>query len=180
MDPRPAAAALLLASACAAPDAAFRPDRAPVPVVRQAIDAGQADAIFGRAVQLLEQHGYEFVTCDLARGALRTERVEKDAPCIATSCLARQVVTVKLGWRSVRLAVVREVFDGSYRSWMPADDPASLEGVAREEERLLRELLAADLEGARSAGPGEPSGPCQQAARCGPGQCSVMLNLVGK
>jgi hypothetical protein len=178
MTPRPVVAALLLASACSGSRAGLRPG--PAPPVRQAIDAGQADAVFGRAVRALERRGYDFLTCDLDRGAMRTARIEKDVPCGATSCLARQVVTVKLGWRAVRVAVVREVFDGGYRAWIPAADPTSLEDVLREEANLLRDLLAADLEGARPPGPGEPGGPCQRAGPCGPGQCSVMLQPPGR
>lgn len=180
MAPRWTLLAPLLASACAAPAAPSRAGLSPAPPAREAFDAGQADAVFGRAVRALERRGYELVTCDLERGALRTDRVEFDAPCGATSCLARQVVTVKLGWRSVRLAVVRQVYDGGHHAWIPAEDPASLEAVALEEAVLLRQLLGADLEGARPAAPGEPPGPCRRAAPCGPGQCSVMLQPVGR
>jgi hypothetical protein len=178
MNLRPLVAALVLASACSGTRGGLRSGQGPL--ARQAIDPGQADAVFTRAVRALERRGYDFLTCDLDRGAMRTARIEKDVPCGETSCLARQVVTVKLGWRSVRLAVVREVFDGGYRAWIPAADPTSVEDVSREEEVLLRELLAADLEGARPPGPGAPGGPCQQAGPCGPGQCSVMLLPTGR
>jgi hypothetical protein len=180
MFPRPALAALLLAAACATPETALRDGQSPVPLVRQAIDAGLADAVFARAVAVLTRRGYDFVTCDLSRGAVRTERGEQDVPCMAVSCLSRQVVTVKLGWRSVRLAVVREVYDGALRAWVPARDPAAMSAVEREEAQILGDLLAADLEGARPAEAGEPAGPCAQAARCGPDQCSGMLHLAAK
>jgi len=168
----------LLACACAAPSRLTRTGPAPVPLVRQAIDPGQADAVFGRAVRVLERRGYAFLLCDPERGAMDTERLEKDAPCGATSCLARQIVTVKLGWRSVRLAVVRQVFDGGFRAWIPAEDQVSRSAVAQEEEALLRDLLEADLEGARPAAAAEPGGPCQRAARCQAGQCSVALQAL--
>jgi hypothetical protein len=182
MPPPPARAPLLLLAlawtACAAGPAAgpVGPQARPA---RQALDPGEADAVFGRAARTLERLGYDLVTCDLERGALRTERLEKDAPCRATSCLARQVVIVKLGWRSVRLSVSREVFDGGVRSFIPAEDGTSREAVAAEEDRLLREILAADLEGARAA-PGREGGPCRQALPCRAGQCSVMLDPAAR
>jgi hypothetical protein len=171
---------LLLAASCAASASFPRAGPSPVPLVREAIPAGEAETVFDRALRALDRRGYELVTCDVGRGALRTERVEFNADCNASSCLTRQLVTVKLGWRSVRVAVVREVFDGGTRSWVRATDPASLAEVSRQEDALLRELMAADLEGARLPGPDEAGVSCRRASSCGPGQCSVMLDQVGK
>jgi hypothetical protein len=172
--------ALLVATSCAPPSTLPPAGAAGLPVVRSALDAGQADAVFERAARVLRRRGYELVTCDLDRGVLRTERTELDAPCRVTTCLARQFVTVKLGWRSVRLAVVREVWDSAYRSWIPAEDPAALEAVGREEGALLRDLLAADLEGARASAVGVAGGVCRLAEPCGQGQCSTMVHLIAR
>lgn len=180
MIPRWLLPALLAATACAPPSRLQAAGAVQRPVVRAGVDPGQADAVFERAARVLRRRGYELVTCDLERGLLRTERAELDAPCFGTTCLARQFVTVKLGWRSVRLAVVREVFDAGPRGWTPATDRASVAAVDREEAALLQALLAADLEGARASDVGEDGGPCRQAASCGPGQCSTMVQRIDR
>jgi hypothetical protein len=116
-----------------------------VPEARSAVLPGQADAVFARAVSALRARQYQFTECDDARSQLRTERTELDAGCFSSTCLARQVVTVKVGWRRVSLAVQREVWDAAGRSWIPATDAGSRADVEREERELVEELLHADL-----------------------------------
>jgi len=114
---------------------------------RGEIAPGQADVVFERAVEVLEAHGYLFTERDDQRSLLRTERAEQDAPCYGTTCLVRQTVAVKVGWRSLSMVVRRQVFDSGLRSWVDAQDPASQRDVEREERALLREMVTVDLDG---------------------------------
>jgi hypothetical protein len=114
--------------------------------VRGPVAPGQADAVFGRAIEVLGERGYQFTECDDELSLLRTERAEQDAPCYGMTCLVRQKVVLKVGWRSLSLVVRREVFDSAVRSWVEAYDQASQLDVEREEREILREMASADLE----------------------------------
>jgi hypothetical protein len=146
----------------------------PVPLAREPVGEGLAEVVWARAVRLLTARGYQFDACDDGLSALRTARVEVEAPCGATTCLARQYVTIKVGWRAVRLAVRREVWDASWRDWVPLTDPRSQADVIRLERELLGELMS---QANRWAGRppwsvGQPR--CPQPWPCEPGQCDLI------
>jgi hypothetical protein len=146
----------------------------PVPLAREQVRPGLSDVVWFRAIHLLTGRGYGLDACDEGRTALRTSRTELDAPCGATTCLARQYVTVKVGWRAVRLSVRREVWDPTYRDWVPLLDPRSVADAVRVERALLAELMAqADLWTAAPIRAAEDS-PCPRPAPCQPGQCDLI------
>ena len=51
-----------------------------------------------------------------------------------------------VGWRTVKLAIRREVWDASLRDWVLARDPASVSDVEREANALVRELKLSDFD----------------------------------
>jgi hypothetical protein len=147
----------------------------PVPLARGLVGEGQSDVVWAQAVRLLTARGFKFDACDDSRGALRTAPTEGDAPCGATTCLARQYVTVKVGGRAVRLSVRREVWDPTWRSWVPLLDQRSQDDVIRLERELLGELME---EANRWAGPPPWSARlphCPRPGSCEPGQCDSGL-----
>ena len=169
---------LLLGSmlvACVPPIAMVPHTVDPVPLARGLIGEGQADVVWAQAVRLLTARGFEFDACDDGRSALRTAPSEVEAPCGATTCLARQYVTVKVGGRAVRLSVRREVWDSAWRGWVPLIDQRSQDDAIQMERELLGELMA---EANRWAGPppwsaGQPH--CPRPRACEPGQCDLGL-----
>jgi len=162
---------LLLLGACAPSATLVAPASAPRPVARERIRAGQADAVFSRAVRVLAAHGYELSRCDASLSLLETRRVETDATCDRMTCLARQIFTVKVGWRSVKLALRREVWDASVRGWVPPADDRSTKAIAREEADLVAELMAVDLGAAAASELRQGDDPCRVAIACADGRC---------
>jgi hypothetical protein len=177
VDLRPALVALVLAGAGCA-HSLPPPGPAPLPVVRQPIEMGTSGAVFARAAVVLRRRGYEIVTCDPALGFLRTSRGEADVPCWGMTCLARQWVAVKLGVHSVRIAVVREVFDSALRSWVRAVEPVAEAAVALEETELMQALLEADLEGGQRPSEEIVATLCGESPACDLGQCSTRTDRI--
>jgi hypothetical protein len=164
---------LAIASGCA-PRLALVPGSAePVPQAREPFRSGLADSVWTQAVRVLEQQGYGFDACDDGHAALRTRAIELDAPCGESTCLARQFVTVKVGWRAVRLAVRREVWDPTWRGWRPVTDMASLLEMARLEQDLMDQLM--EKAEARAWPPLQAGATCPAPAPCRPGQCDLVM-----
>jgi hypothetical protein len=142
-----AALAVALVAGCAprhalgrAP-AASRPAPAGV-VARRAFAPGTADLVFARAVQALEARGHGLDTCDAGHSVAVTTVVELETPCGASTCLARQAVALKVGWRELRVEVRRSIFDGATRSWVDGGDAVAVAAARAEAEALARELTA--------------------------------------
>lgn len=154
MPSRAAFAAVPLALlACASPRATTAPPTAAAARARFAPEDG--DLVFEQAVRAAALAGYRLRTCDPEERRFETEQIEFDAPCRASTCLARQFVEVKLGYRVARVTVERELYDGGYRAWQDEE--------ARASEAAARALLArifADLAPRRAA-----ADPCAAAAR---------------
>jgi hypothetical protein len=141
----------LVLLACAAPRTARGPG-ASTPA-RARFFPPEAPAVFEQAVRAAVLEGYRLNTCDADLRKIETSRVELDAPCGETTCLARQTVEVKLGYRVARVTVAREVYDGAERRWR-LDGDGSAEAA--------RSLLARIVGPARA----EPRGnPCASAVR---------------
>lgn len=156
--------AVLTLASCTPAAVVVRPARRP-------IGAGHADAVFARAVHILDEHGYQLSRCDEDLGALETERLEVDATCGSTTCLSRQTVALKVGWRAVRLSVHREFWDASVRSWVPPEDSRSYGAIQLEETTLLAELGAADLESTSRTRAPAADDACRPFAPCPPASC---------
>jgi hypothetical protein len=161
----PARAALALAllalalGACAAPRAGgFRlggtATRAAIPGARAQFAPAEGEAVFERAVRAAALEGYRVDRCDADARRLETARLELDAPCGATTCLARQTIQVALGYRQARVVIVREVYDGAARTWRRDGGAASADA-----ERALLERIVSTA-GAAPRGEG-----CAAAAR---------------
>ena len=141
-------------------------------VVHQPITPGTSDAVFGRLVERLQERGYRVASCDAALGAVTTTTTELDAPCRTSTCLARDQVVVKAGWRSVSVSIRREVFDAGLKAWVPTAEPGSRQGVMKDAQALVASLQLADLGGPQRAGPvvARP-GACPDISVCPPGGC---------
>jgi len=147
----------------------------PVPLARGLVEEGQADVVWAQAVRVLTERGFAFEACEDGLGALRTVPTELDAACGATTCLARQYVTVKVGGRAVRLSVRREVWDTTWRGWVPLTLPRSQAAAIELEHELLGELMA---RANRWSGPPPWSASqphCPQAGTCESGRCDLGL-----
>jgi hypothetical protein len=123
----------------------------PPPAARGPFPTARADAVLVAAIDALRERGYEIDACDSGTYALTSGRIERDAPCYLGSCLARQTVTMKLGYKTARVRVAREVWDWSVKEWVAIRDPA----LEREETELLKLVLAAQ-EGVHADRWGDP------------------------
>jgi len=129
------------------------PEPPAAPPARAEFLPPDGEAVFQQAVRAMVRDGYPLKLCDAGRLRIRTSRVELDAPCGATTCLARQTVEVKLGYRVARVSVAREVYDGAERRWR-SDGEGSADAA--------RELLARIVESPRLE---RRPNPCAPAAR---------------
>jgi hypothetical protein len=125
------AIAPLVLIACAGPARLSAPG-----VARAGFESWRGDAVFARAVGSVSAAGYRIRTCDAQLGLLETGTVEFDAPCGGTTCLARQSVKVKLGFRAARVTVERAVYDGASRRWVPD------EAATDEAHELVQDIIA--------------------------------------
>jgi hypothetical protein len=118
-------------------DAPSQPPRA----AREPFEPERFETVFEGAVRAVLARGYEIVSCDATSGVVNTARVEVDAPCGRSTCLAREFTSIKLGHRRVRVSVTREVWDATLRAWRAPEDPVSLANMEREERTLLERAL---------------------------------------
>lgn len=167
------AAVVLGLSACAsgagahgrlgAPQAAHPPRGA-----RAEFDPAAFDLVFVKAMGALRARGFVIVACDPELGAIATAPAEGDAPCLGSTCLVRETVSVKLGYRRARVTVNRELWDATLRAWRVADDAVSAQGIARQE----RELIAAAVRpGSAAAGWESGAGAAWNPGACGATAC---------
>ncbi len=148
MTPRSSRAAALAAlalalAACAGPRAgaarlsATRRAAGSAPAVRARFLPAEGEAVFERAVRAAAVEGYRISRCDPDSRRLETARVELDAPCGATTCLARQRLQVALGYRQARVIVAREVYDGAAKAWRPSEVVPSAEAAQELLDRIV-------------------------------------------
>jgi hypothetical protein len=137
--------------------AAGEPPRA----ARAPFQPGRFDAVFVSAVRAVRARGWKILSCDPDLGSFATAATESDAPCGASTCLARQRVAVKLGYRRARVTLIREVWDTTLRSWRVLDDPKSVATIDREERELLEETMRLET----------ADGAPRLAEACGPSVC---------
>jgi hypothetical protein len=157
------------AAACSAPAPtghlraiAQRPWHLP-PGARAPFEPERFDIVFGAAVRAVRARGGELVTCDPVYGKIATATVEIDAPCGASTCLARQLTTVKLGYRRARVTVTREIWDSTLREWREPDDATSVANILREQQELVEAAIQQDMEHAET----------RLAQACGSDPCDV-------
>lgn len=125
------------------------------PGARASFEPSRGGAVLASAVSVLEEQGYAVESCDGDLAAVATTAIELDAPCGGTTCLARQVVRVKLGYRAARVTVRREVWDYTAKAWVEIRDA----DVRVVEDALLARLLARADDPAPGRAPG--ADPCR-------------------
>jgi len=122
-----------------------------------------------RAAAALAGRGYQMALADPVRGVVITGPLELQAPCGASTCLARQTIYLRVAAGKATLSVDRELWDSSARRWVQPEDPPSVEALERDEAALLRELSGAVEVELRRSTAGEPCGresECQGGLAC--------------
>jgi hypothetical protein len=78
------------------------------------------------------------------RSEFRVETVarERDVPCGAGSCLARESIEVRVGHFVARLEIQRSLWNAATRSWDAALGPVEALDASAQERELLRRILA--------------------------------------
>lgn len=157
---------------------AARFEEAPPPLAaRASFQPGLGDAVLAHAVKVLADGGYEVGRCDGTLGALATERVELDVACPGGSCLARQTVEVKLGYRTAKVVVRRELWERSVGRWTEVEDAALREGLLSDEAVLAARIV--DLPQHQRAGRhARPADPCRALAACDIGVCASLAPVA--
>jgi hypothetical protein len=140
-------------------------------VVHQPIAPGTSEVVFGRLVQRLQERGYRVAACDEAVGALTTTTTEVDADCRTTTCLARDQVMVKTGWRNVSVTIHRQVFDGGLRAWVDTAEQGARTGVLKDARALVASLQLLELTAPPKGLPAPRRAACPGLSACAPGQC---------
>jgi hypothetical protein len=135
---------------------------------RAEFEPRKLEEVFAAAVDLVRDRGLEIAECQQWRGTLTTVPVERDAPCGASTCLARETTHVKLGYRRARVVVVREVWDSATRGWREQVDPATEAELARAERELVSGMVLRGAAAAEDAA--DRSSPCAPP-RCRAGTC---------
>ncbi len=121
------------------------------------------DVVFQAAVRAVRARGGDLVTCDPVYGAIATATIELDAPCGASTCLARQLTSVKLGYRRARVTVTREIWDSTLREWREPDDTTSVDHINRAERELVEDSIREHVASAET----------RLAEACGSNPCDV-------
>jgi hypothetical protein len=115
---------------------------------REPFEPQRFDVVFESAVRAVRARGYEIVACDPDFGSITTARTEVDAPCGESTCLAREITTVKLGYRRARVTLQREIWDATLHEWREPQDVTSVDTI----DRVERELADAMVRGAADQG----------------------------
>jgi len=137
------------------------------PGARAPFEPERFDMVFQAAVRAVRARGGDLVTCDPVYGKIATATIELDAPCGASTCLARQLTTVKLGYRRARVTVTREIWDSTLREWRAPDDATSVANILQEQQQLVESAIRAHLEAAETRlAEACESNPCDVSAAC--------------
>jgi hypothetical protein len=172
-------AAALAGVACAAAPRAWtrpRPEQPPaVGGARAEFAPTRFGEVFAAAVDLVRGRGLEIAACEAPRGVLDTSPVEREAPCGATTCLARETTRVKLGWRRDRVTVTREVWDATVRGWREQDDPSTVADLTREARALVTRIVLPPVAPERNA----RRDPCA-APRCDERTCVAARSVPAR
>lgn len=139
---------------------------APVPALalaRARFEPAAFDVVFARAVRRLHEDGYDLVACNPHRGSLTTRPREFDAPCGRSTCLARQSVSVLLGYRTAKVTVTRELFDTAVQSWVAETASAQPDATG-----LVTAIVTPATGGSGDALRDEPCAELARAATGGP------------
>jgi hypothetical protein len=163
---RPALAALspllVLAVACASTG----PARPPVGRPAQAeLPAAAREAAWTRALEVIQARGDQVRLADPDRGILVTSPREVQATCGERTCLARDILRLRLDGGRAQLVLDRRLFDDTVRAYLPPQDEAAVAAVEAEEFALLRAIIGGRPE-LRTSLRGEH---CAEDAECGKG-----------
>jgi hypothetical protein len=117
------------------------PPAPPVSPVSSPITQGSANDVVRAAVEVLRAEGLTLASCDSSR--VVSSRFERDVPCDGVSCLARESITVRVGYRQARVEVVRELWNPAMRSWDPELGSVAVADGVRRGQALLDRILGA-------------------------------------
>ncbi len=163
---RPAFAALAALATFAGGCATTGPARPPVPRPAQAeLPAPEREAAWARALEVFRDRGDEVRLADPGRGILVTAPREVQATCGERTCLARDILRLRLDGGRAQLVLDRRLFDDTLRAFVPPQDEAAVAAVEAEEFALLRAIIGGRPE-LRTSLRGEH---CAEDAECGQG-----------
>jgi hypothetical protein len=135
-------------------------DGAP-PAASVDLGAGDEREVMARAATVLLERGLRIATCEPAR--IVTAPRELDVPCGTSTCLARELVVVRVAEHSAQVEILRGVWEPAARGWVMALTRSTADDAARREAELLGAILA----------PGTRGGPV--AAACAPRAAAISL-----
>lgn len=163
---RPATMALAAFAAFAGGCATSGPVRPPVGRPAHAeLPAAARDTAWARALEVLHDRGDEVQLADPGRGILVTSPREVQATCGERTCLARDILRLRLDGGRAQLVLDRRLFDDTVRAYLPPQDQAAVLAVEAEEFALLRAIIGSQPE-LRTSLRGEH---CAEDAECGKG-----------
>jgi hypothetical protein len=154
----PCKAALAILAALAVAGCASTPELRPA----HGVLPGGGESAWDRAREVLRERGDEVALADPTRGILVTREREREVPCAAASCRAREVLHLRLDDGRAAAKLELEVWDAPAAAWRPPSDPATVAAVVAEERSLLERLRATRIE-VRLGRAGEG---CSAAADC--------------
>jgi hypothetical protein len=126
------------------------------------LPASDRAAAWPRALQVIGERGDQVRLADPARGILVTAPRELQATCGQRTCLARDILRLRLDGGHAQLVLDRRLFDDTLRAYLPPQDPAAVAAVEAEQLAVLRAILGAPAELRTSHG-GEH---CSEDAEC--------------
>ncbi len=128
-------------------------------------DPGERAAVWERTAQAVRERGYELALADPARGILVTRELERQAPCGGTTCLARDILHLRIEDGRAVANLQRRVWDAALRTWAEPSDRRAIKGIEAEEREFLSSLGVREIVVRRSsAGEG-----CADDADCAGG-----------
>lgn len=160
---RPATIALIALAALVGGCATTGPARPPVGRPAQAACSTSArEATWARALEVIGGRGDEVRLADPARGILVTAPREVQATCGERTCLARDILRLRIDGGRAQLVLDRRLFDDTLRAYVPPQDQAAVNAVEAEEFAVLRAIIGAQPE-LRTSRRGEH---CSEDAEC--------------
>jgi hypothetical protein len=135
---------------------------------------GAREPSWGRALEVVRERGDEVALADPSRGVLVTRPREREVPCGASTCRARDVLHLRIDEGRAAATVELRLWDPAARAWRPPSDPATIAAVIAEERRILERLRATHVE----IRPGRPGEGCSAAADCAEGLTCLSRRCV--
>lgn len=121
-----------------------------LPAATVEVDPADRGALLLLAAAVLEERGLRVASRE--RDRIVSVPRELDVPCGASTCLARELVVVRVADGRARVEILRGLWEPAARHWVMALAPAAAEDAAAQEAGILSAIVA-------STGPARPAAP---------------------